>query len=153
VKLKDRASFFSFTEWSQPHINKWPSWREEFVTISNNKYADCPPNIANMFPIKNSNILLISVSENLLVVSECFFLYKGLSLPKIRYSRKWNWPNHRLGTVLFVRIICQFMNRKIYINSTFWFIWTNALISTSYIHKLAKQSPYNPIEIPRVDRY
>jgi hypothetical protein len=32
-----------------------------------------PPNIANMLSIKNSSMLMISVSENVLVESEWFF--------------------------------------------------------------------------------
>jgi hypothetical protein len=32
-----------------------------------------PPKITNMLSIKNSNMLMISVSENFLVELECFF--------------------------------------------------------------------------------
>jgi len=48
---------------------------EKRSTVCAHRYADCllkyrPPNIANMLSIKNSSMLMLSVSENFWVESE-----------------------------------------------------------------------------------
>jgi hypothetical protein len=58
-------------------MNKGTSRREEDHSLYH-RYADCllknrSPNITNMLSIRNSSMLMISVSENFLVESECFF--------------------------------------------------------------------------------
>jgi hypothetical protein len=45
-------------------------------TIHRKLKIEQPPKITNMLSIKNSSILMISVSENFLVESECFIFTK-----------------------------------------------------------------------------
>ena len=60
------------------YTNTGISWREEY------RHADCLMqytfNIATMLSIKNSSMLMISVSENILVELE-FFFYKIKYVP------------------------------------------------------------------------
>ena len=116
MKLKDRASSFSLS-WkapagSVPHTNKGTNRR-----VCTHRYADCllktgPSNIANMWSIKNSSMLMISVSENFLVESEWFFFLQNKICPflaqgiciYVGHSFSWNTVGPTPHSVLQLRV-------------------------------------------------
>ena len=110
MKLKDRASFFSFFLEKPLYevclIRIKEQVGEKRSTVGAHRYADYllktrPPNIANMLSIKNSSMLKISVSENFLVESRvvfykirCLFLAQGICIyVGHSFLMKRSWTN------------------------------------------------------------
>jgi len=82
VKLKDLFVFLEKAQYEVCLIRIKEQVGEKRSAICTHRYADCPPNIPNMLSIKNSSMLMISVSENFLVESEWVFFYQTRSVPK-----------------------------------------------------------------------